>query len=73
MSYPVALTGAARVKRMSTADRIEQKLETIADLLETARALVEALETGATAESEADIDHAVTEARQMARSIIEAR
>jgi hypothetical protein len=51
--------------------RLEAKLELITELLETARELVKELECGETVETETDADHALAEARGLARTIQE--
>ena len=48
----------------------EDKLELIEAMLVTARSLVETLETGETVETDADADHALEEAGDLARLIL---
>lgn len=54
-------------------DTMEDKLELIESLLELALDLVDHLETGATAETETDVDHAITEARRLAIELAQLR
>lgn len=49
---------------------LDDKLERIQLLLDYARAITEALETGATAETETDVDAAISEAFQHAREML---
>jgi hypothetical protein len=49
---------------------LADKLERIAELLETARAIVAELECGETVETETDADHAISEACDLARRLI---
>jgi hypothetical protein len=50
--------------------QFDQKLEKISTMLETARAIVEALEIGETVEEESDADHAIEEARRLAKELL---
>lgn len=50
--------------------RFDRKLEKISTMLETARAIVEALETGETVEVESDADHAIEEAQRLAKELL---
>jgi cytochrome c553 len=49
----------------------EDKLEMVAEMLETARALVTELENAETVETETDLESSVTEARNLAKALIE--
>jgi hypothetical protein len=49
----------------------EDKLEIVAEMLETARELVTELENAETVETETDLDSSVTEARNLAKALIE--
>lgn len=51
-------------------DRLNNKLESIEEMLEIARRIVETLECGECAECESDADHAIQEARAAARELL---
>lgn len=57
---------------MSRTPVSESKLETVASMLEHARAIVAALELGETVETEADADVAIDEACDAARAMLAA-
>lgn len=50
----------------------EEKLERVAELLETARAIVAELANAESVETEADLDASVGEARTLARELVAA-
>jgi hypothetical protein len=50
---------------------LDDKLELIASMLETARAIVAELECGETVEVESDADAAIDNARELARQLLD--